>query len=121
MIRRPPRSTRTDTLFPYTTLFRSIVSRENPLLSGGKETKIKNAYSIIVDNNKSTSYALTKYLITTASSGEQTCQTQHLYRCALPSGGRPAPLRYPLFPFYRQRYQQKHCLASPSILFLSSV
>src|SRR3546814_18096197 len=28
MIRRPPRSTRTDTLFPYTTLFRS--QRERP-------------------------------------------------------------------------------------------
>src|SRR3546814_7635362 len=27
MIRRPPRSTRTDTLFPYTTLFRSIRRR----------------------------------------------------------------------------------------------
>src|SRR3546814_1355648 len=27
MIRRPPRSTRTDTLFPYTTLFRSSPSR----------------------------------------------------------------------------------------------
>src|SRR3546814_5139022 len=26
MIRRPPRSTRTDTLFPYTTLFRSLFS-----------------------------------------------------------------------------------------------
>src|SRR3546814_8883273 len=26
MIRRPPRSTRTDTLFPYTTLFRSLQS-----------------------------------------------------------------------------------------------
>src|SRR3546814_14064384 len=26
MIRRPPRSTRTDTLFPYTTLFRSILT-----------------------------------------------------------------------------------------------
>src|SRR3546814_9333671 len=26
MIRRPPRSTRTDTLFPYTTLFRSIIA-----------------------------------------------------------------------------------------------
>src|SRR3546814_1044631 len=25
MIRRPPRSTRTDTLFPYTTLFRSVL------------------------------------------------------------------------------------------------
>src|SRR3546814_20318155 len=28
MIRRPPRSTRTDTLFPYTTLFRSALGRE---------------------------------------------------------------------------------------------
>src|SRR3546814_5219376 len=27
MIRRPPRSTRTDTLFPYTTLFRSLGSQ----------------------------------------------------------------------------------------------
>src|SRR3546814_2391245 len=27
MIRRPPRSTRTDTLFPYTTLFRSLARR----------------------------------------------------------------------------------------------
>src|SRR3546814_2251969 len=27
MIRRPPRSTRTDTLFPYTTLFRSVERR----------------------------------------------------------------------------------------------
>src|SRR3546814_9662999 len=34
MIRRPPRSTRTDTLFPYTTLFRSPTIRRgttNPL------------------------------------------------------------------------------------------
>src|SRR3546814_3225630 len=32
MIRRPPRSTRTDTLFPYTTLFRSdYVGRPTPL------------------------------------------------------------------------------------------
>src|SRR3546814_1321825 len=28
MIRRPPRSTRTDTLFPYTTLFRSMGSTQ---------------------------------------------------------------------------------------------
>src|SRR3546814_9652881 len=37
MIRRPPRSTRTDTLFPYTTLFRSsyraIVSLRKPPIS----------------------------------------------------------------------------------------
>src|SRR3546814_15125266 len=31
MIRRPPRSTRTDTLFPYTTLFRSLHDRANRL------------------------------------------------------------------------------------------
>src|SRR3546814_19153677 len=30
MIRRPPRSTRTDTLFPYTTLFRSPPGRRRP-------------------------------------------------------------------------------------------
>src|SRR3546814_19165534 len=30
MIRRPPRSTRTDTLFPYTTLFRSYRYRAAP-------------------------------------------------------------------------------------------
>src|SRR3546814_7813247 len=30
MIRRPPRSTRTDTLFPYTTLFRSPPARSPP-------------------------------------------------------------------------------------------
>src|SRR3546814_1377843 len=33
MIRRPPRSTRTDTLFPYTTLFRST-SRRSSMPSG---------------------------------------------------------------------------------------
>src|SRR3546814_2100891 len=32
MIRRPPRSTRTDTLFPYTTLFRSACSRKSSRL-----------------------------------------------------------------------------------------
>src|SRR3546814_8172000 len=30
MIRRPPRSTRTDTLFPYTTLFRSVEAPGRP-------------------------------------------------------------------------------------------
>src|SRR3546814_12656972 len=38
MIRRPPRSTRTDTLFPYTTLFRSLAFTdcEIPLPDSGK-------------------------------------------------------------------------------------
>src|SRR3546814_2371535 len=33
MLRRPPRSTRTDTLFPYTTLFRSSSSPSSPLVA----------------------------------------------------------------------------------------
>src|SRR3546814_14879347 len=33
MIRRPPRSTRTDTLFPYTTLFRSTIGRVGTLVA----------------------------------------------------------------------------------------
>src|SRR3546814_7088579 len=35
MIRRPPRSTRTDTLFPYTTLFRSGVDAEQVVRGQG--------------------------------------------------------------------------------------
>src|SRR3546814_5273891 len=36
MIRRPPRSTRTDTLFPYTTLFRSVAHIDQP----GKDQRL---------------------------------------------------------------------------------
>src|SRR3546814_13558386 len=48
MIRRPPRSTRTDTLFPYTTLFRSTDDRIGALavettLHGWREVGIAQA------------------------------------------------------------------------------
>src|SRR3546814_20746792 len=36
MILRPPRSTRTDTLFPYTALFRSVVRHGMSLLVAGR-------------------------------------------------------------------------------------
>src|SRR3546814_16036317 len=48
MIRRPPRSTRTDTLFPYTTLFRSIRAHEHsegPWCWVLGETSMKNLRS----------------------------------------------------------------------------
>src|SRR3546814_11980537 len=44
MIRRPPRSTRTDTLFPYTTLFRSSLETD---LSGEPQT---NFNRVVTDN-----------------------------------------------------------------------
>src|SRR3546814_6467048 len=37
MIRRPPRSTRTDTLFPYTTLFRSARQHPRRLIAGDRK------------------------------------------------------------------------------------
>src|SRR3546814_10485219 len=43
MIRRPPRSTRTDTLFPYTTLFRSVFGKAfTRLVVGG--VKLRQLY-----------------------------------------------------------------------------
>src|SRR3546814_4423013 len=45
MIRRPPRSTRTDTLFPYTTLFRSAgnrhpqAARQGPAPAGARHRR----------------------------------------------------------------------------------
>src|SRR3546814_6804426 len=61
MIRRPPRSTRTDTLFPYTTLFRSLLEGfrvlapfwifENLVIEGTCETdhRCEHAFHIVGD------------------------------------------------------------------------
>src|SRR3546814_3654945 len=47
MIRRPPRSTRTDTLFPYTTLFRSWDAHRNLMLdpTGGRSGGMRGGVS----------------------------------------------------------------------------
>src|SRR3546814_14299769 len=54
MIRRPPRSTRTDTLFPYTTLFRStalkdIVAHRTQLLTDYQNAAWAARYRRLVD------------------------------------------------------------------------
>src|SRR3546814_12710360 len=56
MIRRPPRSTRTDTLFPYTTLFRSVGGNGNPgeprtyLVPVGTLVAGRNTITVNADN-----------------------------------------------------------------------
>src|SRR3546814_10806307 len=47
MIRRPPRSTRTDTLFPYTTLFRSL-GRLKKLVTGGGDAHDRIIEQVII-------------------------------------------------------------------------
>src|SRR3546814_4517424 len=91
MIRRPPRSTRTDTLFPYTTLFRSIRTTENlpklfPDYSGtadkraqfyqdGQNIEIKDI-SLFTDG-----FGVTKFRnVTQARSEEHTSELQSLMR-----------------------------------------
>src|SRR3546814_19973976 len=51
MIRRPPRSTRTDTLFPYTTLFRSIDVSGKTLMPGLIDLHI-HAYASDINTQK---------------------------------------------------------------------
>src|SRR3546814_12195823 len=46
MIRRPPRSTRTDTLFPYTTLFRSQATAVNVLHAGALQAQSRQRVQI---------------------------------------------------------------------------
>src|SRR3546814_19206390 len=50
MIRRPPRSTRTDTLFPYTTLFRSLQAAVCVFLGDGDdETQVRFDHFLLGD------------------------------------------------------------------------
>src|SRR3546814_1524168 len=75
MIRRPPRSTRTDTLFPYTTLFRSQLQ---PVIDRALAKRSKHPFILpelgpmMVKFGKSTIYG--------ARSEEHTSELQSLMR-----------------------------------------
>src|SRR3546814_11802959 len=67
MIRRPPRSTRTDTLFPYTTLFRSQFASNEPIIKAAavtddfvreKRIKIAQLYGHFRATRKLTQWAI---------------------------------------------------------------
>src|SRR3546814_5859829 len=47
MIRRPPRSTRTDTLFPYTTLFRSPCFRRRAIIMPRDRSEFKPKLTVV--------------------------------------------------------------------------
>src|SRR3546814_3561822 len=90
MIRRPPRSTRTDTLFPYTTLFRSFTMRicdDDMLLvcqssshlseeCGFATSRRSNDQNIVVETLVSPQHAVERLL----RSEEHTSELQSLMR-----------------------------------------
>src|SRR3546814_9691177 len=49
MIRRPPRSTRTDTLFPYTPLFRSVITVSHTVVATVAAIELTGATPVLVD------------------------------------------------------------------------
>src|SRR3546814_7339684 len=72
MIRRPPRSTRTDTLFPYTTLFRSPVQYAGARYPGSR--------SIAPKRGVASCRAAQPLLATLTRSEEHTSELQSLMR-----------------------------------------
>src|SRR3546814_1254561 len=94
MIRRPPRSTRTDTLFPYTTLFRSglrpdictievpsrrlVVSR--PHQASGVRASEPQASAVKSESKPDSSAAATSSATPVGRSEEHTSELQSLMR-----------------------------------------
>src|SRR3546814_3308100 len=78
MIRRPPRSTRTDTLFPYTTLFRSKY-RQPPVALSTRQMAILH-YLAQGESNKEIAYRLSIAQPTVSRSEEHTSELQSLMR-----------------------------------------
>src|SRR3546814_7817395 len=79
MIRRPPRSTRTDTLFPYTTLFRSLRALES---SDSPHAPVHRVYAGIALPNHASAALHEKFGFTRAAlrSEEHTSELQSLMR-----------------------------------------
>src|SRR3546814_1930410 len=96
MLRRPPRSTRTDTLFPYTTLFRSPVVRYRPCYHLRRcSRKSRPDLKGTADNPPSCQKISRSDLLTVPSRPH--CRTTHLYRRPLEKfrEARPSPGRRP--------------------------
>src|SRR3546814_8616048 len=86
MIRRPPRSTRTDTLFPYTTLFRSLLRlmgqhRTGNAVADGVDARNRGLEVLIDLDEAAVGHGDTQFLQAEAfRSEEHTSELQSLMR-----------------------------------------
>src|SRR3546814_15393440 len=72
MIRRPPRSTRTDTLFPYTTLFRSRLRGRFDVFEYGRLEYAPDGYPLLAIRSRDWNDALPCVLVTGGVHGYET-------------------------------------------------
>src|SRR3546814_1324110 len=79
MIRRPPRSTRTDTLFPYTTLFRSGSSTGIERMSS-RLARVASGTRTVTSKRRSPSYTSPDSRPPSPRSEEHTSELQSLMR-----------------------------------------
>src|SRR3546814_5544658 len=81
MIRRPPRSTRTDTLFPYTTLFRSdaVVDEHRIALAARAEAETRSVH-LQPDGLRELAVAVGEHRHLAFRSEEHTSELQSLMR-----------------------------------------
>src|SRR3546814_11971678 len=75
LIRRPPRSTRTDTLFPYTTLFRS-----HSAVVAVPSWQLQQSNSHQSNERQQLHYALQHFYLSSYRSEEHTSELQSLMR-----------------------------------------
>src|SRR3546814_4710935 len=61
MIRRPPRSTRTDTLFPYTTRFRSAIVSVGYRVSSKRATQFRQWATQVLKDHLAQGYSLNQH------------------------------------------------------------
>src|SRR3546814_2120920 len=94
MIRRPPRSTRTDTLFPYTTLFRSAVETGISPVSLLVPVRARQALG---SHRPAPNRSLAHYEPEIARSEEHTSELQSLMRTS-----------YAVFCLKKKKQQQHH-------------
>src|SRR3546814_1430976 len=98
MIRRPPRSTRTDTLFPYTTLFRSC-SCDAPVVGNHRDRRRSHHCDLVCGGVAGNACAVCIHGV--ARSGEHTSELQSLMR-----------ISYAVFCLKKKIKQEKNRLSS---------
>src|SRR3546814_9450345 len=136
MIRRPPRLTRTDTLFPYTTLFRSRFAKQNKKLLRSRGNNIRSSLIPIIEK-ASADYAgaflyvcihmaaKKQLIVGLGNIGRENADTRHNIgfmiadELAKQAGATFSTLRYAYYTEYRHRGNSVYLIKPTTYMNLS--